>query len=75
MGKSMVDEDIFRPKEERDEPLAKSVFHQAKFYKKKDLEPFAREVLDLLATKKLAVWQVKHVLSTASRLAEWTPMG
>ena len=38
---------------------------------KSELTPIAQEVLDLLRTKELPVWQVKEILTEARRLADW----
>jgi len=47
---------------------------ETKMLSKEELKPIALEVLNMLKPKQLPVWQVKEVLSYASRMAEWTPM-
>lgn len=38
---------------------------------KSELTPIAQEVLDLLRSKELPVWQVREILSEARKLADW----
>jgi len=38
---------------------------------KNEIIKIAREVIDFLRPKELPVWQVKEVLSSAAKLADW----